>query len=460
MGNAALLMRKCGHQVLGSDNSVYPPMSDLLSSSGIKILNGYNEAHLENEPVDLIVIGNVVSRGNPEVEWTLKKRATPFISMPELIGSQILSNRKNIVISGTHGKTTTTTLTAFLLKHNRFDSGYLIGGVPNDFQDGANLGDKKCPFVIEGDEYDCAFFDKRAKFIHYKPNILVINNLDFDHVDIYRDLIDVQRSFKHLLNIVPSDGYVLVNGDDENLAELLPTPWTQIIKVGTGENNDLVIKEFEESSNESKFKLYWKANFWTAVNWKLPGIFNARNASMAALATGLAVSEDSPTKIDLSSLSYFSGVKKRLELLYSSDSLIVFEDFGHHPTAIEQTLNSLRTRYPDSIIHTAIEPRSNTSRTNVLQKDLLKSLSLSNFVYLGAIKGSKFSNKNNLLDVKHITEQLGSQNITTKNFSSNKELLDNLRLNLSESRNKKNIVCFFTNGTFDGIMSEFTNDLC
>jgi UDP-N-acetylmuramate: L-alanyl-gamma-D-glutamyl-meso-diaminopimelate ligase len=226
MGNAALLARAAGHDVLGADAGVYPPMSTVLSDAGITVHQGYDAARLQRLAPELVVIGNAMSRGNAEVEWVLESRAVKFTSLPAMLHDFVLRSRRNLVICGTHGKTTTTSLAAFLLRENARDPGFLIGGVPQDPPVGAHLGEARDPFVIEGDEYDSAFFDKRSKFIHYAPHIAVLNNLEFDHADIFRDLADVQRTFQHLSRIVPRNGFVVLNSDDDNLRALGPMAWT------------------------------------------------------------------------------------------------------------------------------------------------------------------------------------------------------------------------------------------
>ena len=220
MGNAALLVKEQGHEVLGCDAAVYPPMSDVLADAGIEVLDGFDAARLAGLEPDQVVVGNAMSRGNPEVEWLLDQSEITFISLPELFHDTVLPKRCPVVITGTHGKTTTSTITAYLLERSGAKPGWLIGGVPHDLPGGAKLGEGKA-FVIEGDEYDSAFFDKRSKFIHYRPQIAILNNLEFDHADIFRDLEDVQRSFRHFLRVIPASGYALVNGDDPNILSLI-----------------------------------------------------------------------------------------------------------------------------------------------------------------------------------------------------------------------------------------------
>ncbi|MES2693728.1 MAG: Mur ligase family protein, partial [Verrucomicrobiota bacterium] len=268
MGNAALLARAAGHEVVGADSGVYPPMSTVLAEAGITLHEGYDAARLERLAPDLVVIGNAMSRGNPEVEWLLDTKRIEFTSLPAMLHGFVLKRRRNLVICGTHGKTTTTSLTAYLLRAAGRDPGFLIGGVPQDPPMGSHLGTEADPFVIEGDEYDSAFFDKRSKFIHYAPHIAVLNNLEFDHADIFRDLADVQRTFNHLTRIVPRNGFIVLNGDDTTLRALGAMAWTRVIRVGTGEGNDVRIENFAESPAGVRFTLSWRGARWADVTWK------------------------------------------------------------------------------------------------------------------------------------------------------------------------------------------------
>src|SRR4051812_11577138 len=262
MGNAALLARAAGHEVLGADTGVYPPMSTVLANAGITLHEGYDPARLQKLAPDLVVIGNAMSRGNPEVERLLDTRAIPFTSLPPMLHEFVLKRRRNLVICGTHGKTTTTALTSFLLREAGCDPGFLIGGVPQDPPVGSHLGKESDPFVIEGDEYDSAFFDKRSKFIHYAPHVAVLNNLEFDHADIFRDLADVQRTFTHLVRIVPRNGFVVTNGDDHNLRVLGAMAWTRVVRVGVEPGNDVQIVDFADAATGAQFRLTWRGQPW------------------------------------------------------------------------------------------------------------------------------------------------------------------------------------------------------
>lgn len=456
MGNAALLARASGHEVEGADSGIYPPMSTVLRQANIRLHEGYDPARLASLAPDLVVVGNAMSRGNPEVEWLLDSKAVRFTSLPALLHETVLARRDNIVVCGTHGKTTTTSLAAFLLRENGRDPGFLIGGVPMDPPVGSHLGALPEPFVIEGDEYDSAFFDKRSKFIHYSPKVAVINNLEFDHADIFRDLADVQRTFSHLVRIVPKSGWVIVNGDDDNLRALGAMPWTQVLRVGVGEQNDVRISDFCEDAKGAGFKLAWAGAHWAQIQWAMPGLFNARNAAMAATAAAL-LTPGGHAALRLEALQRFRGVRRRQETLVAVSGLTIIEDFGHHPTALAETLTSLRARHPQSEIFAVFEPRSNTARTRVLQGAFMRALAMADEVFIGAVNRADKLRDDERFDVDVVIEQLGNQGINATTAASNARLLVQLRDAVGGAtfgRNER-VVVFFSNGSFDGIIGEF-----
>ena len=455
MGNAALLARAAGHEVVGADTGVYPPMCDVLASANVTLHEGYDAARLERLAPDLVVIGNAMSRGNPEVEWLLETRASPFTSLPAMLHELVLKRRKNIVICGTHGKTTTTALAAFLLRESGRDPGFLIGGVPLDPPVGNHLGAAGDPFVIEGDEYDSAFFDKRSKFIHYAPHVAVLNNLEFDHADIFRDLADVQRTFSHLVRIVPRNGFVVVNGDDENLRMLGAMPWTQMVRVGTGEKNDVRIVEFAETPERVEFALTWRGVAWGRVSWKQRGMFNARNAAMAATAAGLALDPANPTAVNLGALEKFRGVKRRQELLCESATATVIEDFGHHPTALAETLHSFRAQFPGAKLTAVFEPRSNTARTKTLEAGFMRALAMADEVYIGAVNRAEKLAVGERFDTMAVAEHLEALGVEAHSAPTNAVLLEKLVENTCGERAARRVVIFFTNGSFDGIIGKY-----
>ena len=472
MGNAALLARAAGHDVLGADAGVYPPMSTVLAQAGIELHEGYDPARLQTLAPDLVVIGNAMSRGNSEVEWLLDTRSLPFTSLPAMLRSLVLERRRNVVVCGTHGKTTTTSLAAYLLRENGRDPGFLIGGVPLDPPVGNHLGTQADPFVIEGDEYDSAFFDKRSKFIHYAPSIAVLNNLEFDHADIFRDLADVQRTFSHLVRIVPRSGWIVMNGDDDNLRALGPLSWTRVVRVGVGEQNDVRIAGFTEDASGSTFTLSCLGRRWGTVRWSLSGQYNARNAAMAATAAALAAVPgayepgstlsqlDLCAALKLDALARFRGVKRRQEILHDSAGLTVIEDFGHHPTALAETIESFRARYPGRIITAAFEPRSNTARTRTLQGGFTRALSHAHEVYLGAVNRADKLAAEERFDAEAVAQHLEVQGVHAQRFATNQALLESLQRSVQgAATNKGRVIVFFTNGSFDGIIAAFVEGL-
>ena len=448
MGNAAMLVREQGHKVCGSDSGVYPPMSDVLENAGIEVFDGYDADRLEKLKPDRVIVGNAISRGNAEVEWLLNQSEIEFISLPQLFHDTVLVGRCPVVITGTHGKTTTSTLAAFLLSETGFDPGWLIGGVPRDLPGGAKLGGGR-PFVLEGDEYDTAFFDKRSKFIHYRPQVAVLNNIEFDHADIFRDLQDVQRSFQHFLRIIPSKGFAIVNGDDANIRELLPVSWTQVIKVGTGSENDLIIAGFKDGKKGSSFDLIWQGTHWTRVEWSLHGLFNARNAAMAGLAAALASGSALPVEFDLSALSHFRGVQRRQDVLHAGSKCIVLEDFGHHPTAIAATLEGLRAAHPERELFAVFEPRSNTACTSIFQEAFIEAFALADHIYVGAVHRAERIAADRRLDTKKIAKVLSDKGRIATAFDSNEKLMEEMRAQVPSMNGV--LLVFFTNGSFDGV---------
>ncbi len=454
MGNAALLMRALGHEVTGSDVGAYPPMSDHLRSAGVEILEGWDAARLERLAPDLVVVGNVASRGHPEVEWLLEKRTQAYVSLPELLRTRLLKDRRNLVVAGTHGKTTTTCMAAVLLRAAGAEPGWLVGGVPRDLPDSSHPGRSGGPFVIEGDEYDTAFFDKRSKFIQYLPRVLAVNNCEFDHADIFRDLDDVLRTFSHVIRIVPRDGAIVANGDDANVLGLVKNvAWAPVIRVGTGSANDAVIRDFEETPAGSSFSLFWKGREWGRVKWSLPGLFNARNAAMAAVSAGLLLDAKDPTKLKLDALNSFQGVQRRQQVLVDRPGLTVIEDFGHHPTALDVTLESLRARYPRHRLVACFEPRSNTAARKVMQDAFREALKKADEVFLAPPhRADKLGEERfDSAGVAAALTAAGKQGFAP---ASNDALLAELTALVKADRSPRCVV-FFSNGAFGGIIRKF-----
>lgn len=454
MGNAALLMRSLGHEVSGSDTGIYPPMSDHLRKAGIVMLEGWDAARLAKLNPDLIVVGNVASRGHSEVEWLLEARSIPYVSLPELLRTRLLQDRANLVVAGTHGKTTTTCLAAVLLRANGGEPGWLVGGVPRDLPDSCHPGKSGGPFVIEGDEYDSAFFDKRSKFIQYLPRILALNNVEFDHADIFRDLEDVLRTFSHGIRLVPRDGAIVANGDDTNIERLIAqVNFCPVVRVGTGPANDCVIADFAENAAGSSFRLLWKGREWGRVAWALPGLFNARNAAIAAVASGLLLNRADPTQLKLDCLATFQGVLRRQQVLKDSPELTVIEDFGHHPTAIACTLESLRARYPERALVACFEPRSNTASRKVLQDPFRDALALADAILIAAPHRADKLGADGF-DSAGVSAELVTMGRRAVAPATSEALLVELREVVS-ALGRPVCVVFFSNGAFGGIIPRF-----
>lgn len=460
MGHAALLLRDLGHHVEGVDANIYPPMSEVLARADIRVHLGWDADRLATLKPDLVVVGNALGRGNPEVEWLLEQDAIAYTSLPALIHDHVLPGRRSLVVAGTHGKSTTTALAAMLLRAMSAEPGWLVGGVPRDLPSGQHCGNSGSPFVIEGDEYDSAFFDKRSKFIHYRPHILVLNNLEFDHADIFRDLADIQRTFRHVTRLVPRSGAILVNGDDPHLAEILPAPWTEVFRVGTGPDNDLRIGGFREGPDGTRFDLFWKGHHWHRIEWQLPGLFNARNAAMSALASGLMIDRANPTRaVRVERLSAAEGMRRRHDRRAAALGRTVIEDFGHHPTAIAATLESLRARHPAARITACFEPRTNTSRLRRVQDAFAQAFARADAVRLGPVHRPELIAEAERFDPAAVVEFLRARGVDARAFPSNTELLADLRAEHPHCQpaTRPELIVFFTNGAFDGIVTAFAN---
>lgn len=366
MGGIAALARELGHEVEGSDSNVYPPMSTQLESLGIALKSGYLASHIDAD-TDQVIVGNALSRGNSAIEHVLDQRV-PYISGPQWLGEQLLGTRQVLAVAGTHGKTTTTSLLAWLLESAGREPGFLIGGVPGNFAVSAQLG-KGSPFVIEADEYDTAFFDKRSKFVHYRPSVAILNNLEFDHADIFPDLAAIQRQFHHFVRIVPGNGLLIVNAEDANLAEVLKMGcWSRVetFGIGTGDWQARLTK-----ADGSEFEVSFKGELIGTVRWPLLGRHNVMNA-LAALAAAHAAGADAAEL--LPAFAEFSSVKRRMERVGEHDGIVVYDDFAHHPTAIATTLAGLRARVGNARIVVALEPRSNSMRLGAHADQLAPSL--------------------------------------------------------------------------------------
>ncbi len=372
MGGIAALAQAAGYRVTGCDANVYPPMSEQLEALGIELVQGYGTGQLDLAP-DLWVIGNVVTRGNPLMEAILD-RGERFMSGPQWLAEHVLHGRHVIAVAGTHGKTTTASMLAWILEQAGLRPGFLIGGVPLDFSFSARHSASPL-FVIEADEYDTAFFDKRSKFVHYRPRTAILNNLEFDHADIFDDLAAIERQFHHLVRIVPSNGRVIANGRDEAIGRVLAKGcWTPLERLGVAGG-----WEAGAPDEEGGFTVAWQGQPLGRVRWSQLGEHNRMNA-LAAIAAARHVGVEPAQAI--ASLGSFSGVRRRMELRGRARGISVYDDFAHHPTAVRTTIDGLRRRVGNERILAVLEPRSNTMRLGVMKDALLESLAEADLVFV------------------------------------------------------------------------------
>jgi UDP-N-acetylmuramate: L-alanyl-gamma-D-glutamyl-meso-diaminopimelate ligase len=382
MGGIAAIARAAGHHVTGSDRNVYPPMSTQLQQLGIRITQGFEAAQLEPAP-DVVVVGNVMVRGQPVIEALLESRI-PCVSGPEWLAREVLRDRWVLAVAGTHGKTTTSSMLAWIMESAGLDPGFLIGGVPANFTVSARLGGAPF-FVIEADEYDSAFFDKRAKFVHYRPRTALLNNLEFDHADIYRDVAEIQRQFHHLVRIVPGSGRIVWNVGDARLRDTLAMGcWSEQEGFARADSAQAAqalwsARPAQAGADYSRFEVLEQGKPCGVVEWPLMGAHNMENA-IAAIAAARHVGVPVPQAIE--SLRGFAGVARRMQVRGEVNGIRVYDDFAHHPTAIQTTLDGLRRRVGNARIVAVLEARSNTMRMGVHRETLAPSLALADEVWL------------------------------------------------------------------------------
>ena len=443
MGAVASAMKDRGFVVTGQDDKVYPPMSVFLESKGIVITPGFRGEDIP--PADVIVVGNALSRGNPAIEAVLNRKLT-YLSLPEALKHFFLRGRHNLVVTGTHGKTTTTSILAWIFESAGLAPGYLIGGIPANLGQGASLRESK-HFIIEGDEYDTAFFDKRSKFVHYLPELVIVNNIEFDHADIYRDLDEIKTSFRRMLNIVPSEGMVLLNGDDPNCRDVARTCPAPIVEVGFSPNAGNHIKAVGHSPTGSSFEL-----FGETFGLPLSGDFNIRNAAMAVSAAhyyGIPVAQIRHA------LATFQGIKRRQEVRGTVRGITIIDDFGHHPTAIRETLSGLRARYGAARLWAIFEPRSNTTRRAVFQNDLPRAFDEAFGVFIAKVARLDQLPENERLNPERVVADIASTGKPAFYEPSSDDIVERIRPLATGG----DVIVVFSNGGFDGIHQKLLDRL-
>src|SRR6201996_5755539 len=384
MASLAGLLQLKGHRITGSDQAAYPPMSDLLRQLGIPIAEPFSEANLEPHP-DLVIVGNAMSRGNVELEYVLDQRI-PFTSLPRVIHDEFLEGHESLIVAGTHGKTTTTSMLAWIYevaaRHDpELAPSFLIGGVAENFGSSFQLRDGR-PFILEGDEYDTAFFDKGPKFMHYFPDALILTHVEFDHADIYRDLEAVKTAFKRLVNLVPRRGRIVAFDGAPNVDECVSRAFCNVEPYGFNPESYWRIEWLEHQGSETRWGVARGGKLWAEFSMQLAGAHNALNATAAA---ALAAGRGIPAEAIVEALGSFRRVKRRLEVRAVVDDVTIIDDFAHHPTAIRETLKALREAYPGRRLWAVLEPRSNTLRRNVFEEALVDSLALADRVVLAGV---------------------------------------------------------------------------
>ncbi|MGB6743049.1 MAG: UDP-N-acetylmuramate:L-alanyl-gamma-D-glutamyl-meso-diaminopimelate ligase [Terracidiphilus sp.] len=446
MASLAGLLQLQGHRITGSDKAAYPPMSDLLRELCIPVMEPYAEANLEPAP-DLVVIGNALSRGNPEVERVLDERI-PFTSMAALLHDEFLKGREPLVIAGTHGKTTTTSMLAWIYQvaareAPAFEPSFLIGGVAENFGSSFQLRPTRA-FIVEGDEYDTAFFDKGPKFLHYFPDALILTHVEFDHADIYADLEAVKTAFKRLVNLVPRRGLIVAYDGSPNVTECVERALCRVERYGFSESADWQIRNLRHEQGRTQWEVWRSGALWADLAMSLAGEHNALNATAAAaLAAGQGVSRDAI----VAALASFKSVKRRLEVRAEIGGVTVIEDFAHHPTAIRETLRALRSVYPQSRLWAVLEPRSNTLRRKVLEAELVESLRLADRVVLAGVYQQQRIPDAERLHPEDVVQTLNAAGTPSELLPDADAIANGIAPQLAPG----DVVAILSNGGFDGI---------
>ena len=436
MAAVAAAMQEKGVKVSGSDQNVYPPMSTFLAERRIEVMSGYAERNLAHKP-DLVVIGNAVSRGNPEAEHVLDHKL-PYCSLPELLKEHFLRGKRSVVVAGTHGKTTTSSLLAWVFEHNGCNPSFLIGGLPNNLGQGARFTDSPW-FILEGDEYDTAFFDKRSKFVHYLPEVAILNNLEFDHADVFPNLEAIATSFGHFIRLIPRNGLLLGNGDDRNLAPLLEGTPCPVKRFGLGEGNAVQAFNVRYGPTATEFEI---PSFKFHTN--LIGELNVRNAlAVVACAKHCGLKNHQIQ----AAFDTFKGVRRRMEVRGIAGGVTVLDDFGHHPTAIRETLRALRFRYPNQRLWAVFEPRTNTTRRNVFQGELAAAFRDADAVVIAEVARLELLEPGQRLDPEKLVLDLKAAGKEAAYLPS----VEAIVAHLAKQAQGGEVVVLFSNGGFGGI---------
>lgn len=441
MASAAHALKSLGYRVGGSDRGIYPPMSDFLRARGIEYCSSFSAENLTPTP-DVVVVGNAISRGNPELEEVLNRKI-PYTSLPQMVNRRLIGTKESIVVTGTHGKTTTTSLLAWILETAKRTPGFLIGGIPKNFDEGCRAGEGKV-FVTEGDEYDTAFFDKRSKFLHYAPDTVIINNIEFDHADIFSSLGEIKKSFSQLVNLVPENGCIVVNADDANVQEVIANAYCTIESYGISEKADWRWEVLAASEDGMRYELFHHGERYAEFHIPMSGVFNIYN-SVAAVIVAIRCGAAS-VEIQ-NAFTSFQGVKRRMEIIAEKDGTLVIDDFAHHPTAIRETMRAIRIRYPERRIVALFEPRSNTTTRNIFQKELTESLALADVALIGALNRAERYPEEERLAPEKMVAALRAQGREVEYLPVMQELYSHVTKILRTD----DVILFLSNGDFGGV---------
>ena len=446
MASLAGMLQARGHRVTGSDENVYPPMSTMLEALGIPVMHGYDAAHLNPTP-DCVIVGNAIPRGNMEVEETLKRKLL-YRSQAETVKEEFIRGRRSLVVAGTHGKTTTTSIAAWVVAQGGLDPTFLVGGVVQNFDASFRVTESDY-FIIEGDEYDTAYFDKGPKFMHYLPELAIVGNIEFDHADIYKDLDAVKLAFRRLMNLVPGNGRLIAGWDSPHVREVVSEMgrklYTQLETFGTSDDATWQARDIDYTGEMASFRVHREGSFWAEFETPLIGDFNIRNSLAVIIAADAWGIE---RKLIRDALATFKSVRRRMQVRGEECGVTVIDDFAHHPTAVRETLQALRTKYKDRRLVAVFEPRSWSSRLAVFQDDYAQAFKPADYVVIASVfDSSKATEKGRVLDTRKLIADIAAQDKPAFGI----EGADDIVRHLSPELQTGDVVAIMSNGGFGGI---------
>lgn len=445
MGSLGVAMKDRGFDVSGSDAHTYPPMAPFLENNGITVIDGYHAENISDD-IDLVIVGNAIGRGNPELEEVLNRKML-YASTPEVLKQFFLHGKSNICISGTHGKTTTTTLTTWIFKVAEKNPAHLIGGVPKNFPLGTSFPQDTDYTILESDEYDTSFFDKRSKFLQYLPETVVVNAIEFDHADIFATIDDILLTFSRLVKIVPQNGLIIINGDDKNCEKILGDAHAPVMRVGFDEKSDVVISDVSYTETESRFKLNEKEFTFTMV-----GEFNVKNAAMAIV---VAQHYGIDNEIIQKGLSTFEGIARRQEVRGEVDGVVVIDDFAHHPTAIEGVIKTLKITYPEKKVWVLFEPGSSSMKRDRFHGDLVRAMSTADYVILPDVPDADKITTEAVLDIDGVVNDIKEKGTEAFHINDASEIADYV----AENTNGNDVIAVLSCRGFGGVHDKILEKL-